>query len=346
MTTTRAWSLITTGGSQQYAGNLGYADDPRHTYRYDSNVANCRNVLPGDLALVRDRRHLIGMALIERVTEQPGKKTMLRCPVCASVGLKARSSKLPRFRCNEGHEFDQPREDVVDVTTFEAHYPTTFVDAPDAVPVADIKAAAPRRSDQLSIEEVDIRRLETALLHSYPATAALISDFYQRQGLRQDEADDERDLTAASDLASKQNDTYQSSLGDTRQAVLRSIKQRRGQQKFRNALLKRYGPRCMVTGCEIVDIVEAAHIWPYRGAEDNHPENGLLLRADVHTLFDLNLIAVDPGTLTIATAPELAQDGSYSALQGRELGLRAAFRPSLEPLIRRWRVFTAKCGKT
>jgi HNH endonuclease len=35
-----------------------------------------------------------------------------------------------------------------------------------------------------------------------------------------------------------------------------------------------------------LDILEAAHISPYRGEEDNHPENGLLLRADLHTLFD------------------------------------------------------------
>ena len=32
---------------------------------------------------------------------------------------------------------------------------------------------------------------------------------------------------------------------------------------------------------------------PYRGTKDNHPDNGLLLRADIHTLFDLDMIGID-----------------------------------------------------
>jgi predicted restriction endonuclease len=40
-------------------------------------------------------------------------------------------------------------------------------------------------------------------------------------------------------------------------------------------------------------VLEAAHIHPYRGAHTNDVTNGLLLRADLHTLFDLKLLWID-----------------------------------------------------
>lgn len=46
--------------------------------------------------------------------------------------------------------------------------------------------------------------------------------------------------------------------------------------------------------------------------------NGLLLRADVHTLFDLPLIAVHPASLRVLIAPVL-RDSYYAALSGSQL---------------------------
>jgi len=86
---------------------------------------------------------------------------------------------------------------------------------------------------------------------------------------------------------------------DERKSIRRQIKERRGQQNFRNGLKRRYGPCCQITGCAIFDIVEAAHIRPYRGEKDNNPENGILLRSDIHTLFDLDLIGIHPDSLAI-----------------------------------------------
>ena len=71
----------------------------------------------------------------------------------------------------------------------------------------------------------------------------------------------------------------------------------------------------MVSGCGIVDLLEAAHIAPYRGPEYNHLENGLLLRADIHTLFDLNLLRIEPGSLKVMFHP-VALDGDYNHLEG------------------------------
>ena len=64
----------------------------------------------------------------------------------------------------------------------------------------------------------------------------------------------------------------------------------------------------------MAEVLEAAHITPDHGAETNHSTNGLLLRSDVHVLFDLGLIGIDPDTNLIVTARELS-DTSYADLR-------------------------------
>lgn len=57
-----------------------------------------------------------------------------------------------------------------------------------------------------------------------------------------------------------------------------------------------------MSGSTVVETLEAAHIVPYQGPGTNHSLNGLLLRADLHTLFDLGLLAIAAETLTILVA--------------------------------------------
>lgn len=92
-------------------------------------------------------------------------------------------------------------------------------------------------------------------------------------------------------------------LVDARQKVMAEIVRRRGQPKFRKDLIRAYGGKCAVTGCEIEAVLEAAHIIPYMDGDTNHVVNGLLLRADVHTLFDLGVLKIDAtGRIHIADA--------------------------------------------
>lgn len=104
---------------------------------------------------------------------------------------------------------------------------------------------------------------------------------------------------------------------DGRERVAREIAVRRGQAGFRRQLLDAYGC-CAMSGCTVVSALEAAHIVPYQGPGTNHPSNGLLLRADLHTLFDLGLLSVDQEALNILVASDL--DGTeYEALRGQPL---------------------------
>ena len=72
------------------------------------------------------------------------------------------------------------------------------------------------------------------------------------------------------------------------------------------ALLEAHSGRCAVAGFDAAAALEGAHLRPYLGPGSNAVTNGLLLRADIHTLFDLGLLAPDPMTRTIAVSKLLA----------------------------------------
>jgi hypothetical protein len=105
---------------------------------------------------------------------------------------------------------------------------------------------------------------------------------------------------------------------DARSKILAAVVRRRGQSTFREALRKAYGDRCCLTDCTLVEVLEAAHIHPYLGDHTNVVPNGLLLRADIHTLFDLFLLCIDPTNLTVQIGPKLIGT-EYASLQGRRL---------------------------
>jgi hypothetical protein len=128
---------------------------------------------------------------------------------------------------------------------------------------------------------------------------------------------------------------------DARQRVLRQIVRRRGQPKFRSTLMTAYSGRCAVTGYEAGDALEAAHLRPYRGPESNTLSNGLLLRADIHTLLDLKLLAINPQTREVAVS-RLLSATQYGSLSGKPLAEPALLsqRPSQDALDVLWQEFT------
>ncbi|MEV4134011.1 HNH endonuclease signature motif containing protein [Dactylosporangium sp. NPDC049742] len=104
---------------------------------------------------------------------------------------------------------------------------------------------------------------------------------------------------------------------DARLRVLTNVVRRQGQHTFRGRLLKIYGDHCVVTGPNPREVLDAAHIEPYLGVHSNDVRNGLLLRTDLHTLFDLHLIGVDSANRLVVSS---RLDGTpYSALHGTVL---------------------------
>jgi hypothetical protein len=135
-------------------------------------------------------------------------------------------------------------------------------------------------------------------------------------------------------------------LEDERKRTIRAIVSRRGQSEFRAKLIDAYGGRCAVTGCDALAALEAAHIFPYIGPKTNHVTNGLLVRSDIHTLFDLDLIGIDPKTFAVSLAPAIRKT-TYADLHSRKVTLpqKASCAPSIQALAKRWDCFKRACSR-
>lgn len=140
-------------------------------------------------------------------------------------------------------------------------------------------------------------------------------------------------------LADDQGD-YVPGEADPSLLVERQIRARRGQHTFREALRARFGDRCLVTGCSVVAILEAAHISPFRSEADNHVKNGVLLRADIHTLFDLDLLGIDPWNDQVAVHDSIMHE--YGQYHGARVSFPADARPAKVALESRYRQFIGR----
>ncbi len=91
------------------------------------------------------------------------------------------------------------------------------------------------------------------------------------------------------------SDSYGSTdLGSTRGLPALTLP-RLGQQAFKGLVLTSYFRRCAITGTRIEPTLEAAHIRPVALEGHHRVDNGLLLRSDVHTLFDRGYLGLDDG---------------------------------------------------
>ncbi|MFK7960379.1 MAG: HNH endonuclease signature motif containing protein [Phycisphaerales bacterium] len=120
-----------------------------------------------------------------------------------------------------------------------------------------------------------------------------------------------------------------------------SIRARRGRRELRQALLKASGDRCAFTGSCLRDLLETSYFVPFPEGGDVHgTENAMLLRSDVHTLWDLNMLGVEPGTLLVRIAGKL-RGTVYGQLAGRELLSRVdGSHVNALAIEERWAVFT------
>lgn len=119
----------------------------------------------------------------------------------------------------------------------------------------------------------------------------------------------------------------------------RLVRPRLGQGTFRVAVTDSYSRRCAVTGERTLPVLDAAHIKAYGAGGDHEVSNGILLRSDIHKLFDRGYVTVD-AEHRFVVSPRLREDFQngrhYYALAGQELGLpkRSDHLPDADAL--RW----------
>jgi hypothetical protein len=100
--------------------------------------------------------------------------------------------------------------------------------------------------------------------------------------------------------------------------ALRQVVLRRYQTAFRQALLNKRSNCCAITGTSELSVLEAVHIIPYseRFADRDKLENGLLLRSDIHKLFDAHLISINPKTKEVEVSDRI-ESSDYLNLRGK-----------------------------
>ncbi len=107
---------------------------------------------------------------------------------------------------------------------------------------------------------------------------------------------------------------------DDRERKMAHVVRRKQQGIFRKNLLDAYQGRCAISQFDAEPSLQAAHICSYLGQKSQFVSNGLLLRADLHLLFDQQLIGIDPDTCKIHVGAPI-RSTKYAELDGRSLCL-------------------------
>ncbi|MBS1595976.1 MAG: HNH endonuclease [Bacteroidetes bacterium] len=99
-------------------------------------------------------------------------------------------------------------------------------------------------------------------------------------------------------------------------------KVRVGQGAFRVLVTDTYSKRCSITGEKTLPVLEAAHIQPYSDLGPHEISNGILLRSDIHKLFDNGYVTItkDFKVEVSSRIKEEFQNGrEYYQYHGKEL---------------------------
>ena len=305
----RAWLFITKTDPETSTIGHGYEDLTGLYYSYDSNVAQSRQIQPGDIVLIREDDFAAGWGIVEHIDVIPNQvKRVLRCPRCKRTRVERRKLKKPEFRCsNSVCKLEFSSDDVVlsteTVTSFRAHYANTWIEAARPIHFREIEEIQTSSSTFNAIRPLDPLRIHELLDRLSGRDVEMTTDFPEREiGLL---------------------------VGGHVEAVVR---RRRGQRAFRFEMLTRFGERCAFTGIQPPQVLEAAHIYSFAKRPEHRSDAGLILRRDCHSLFDANLITVNPQSLQIEIAPMLRKYPTYQRLQNAPLQVQEAAMPSLELL--------------
>ena len=132
--------------------------------------------------------------------------------------------------------------------------------------------------------------------------------------------------------------------GKQSQRLIISVRERKGQAKFRRKLKLLYDNRCSISGCGIPQALEGAHIDPFVGPDSDNPQNGILLRRDIHALFDAHLVGINPTTRVVYLAKEARSWPEFASIHGVQklrppITPDPSYLPSTDALERHWQIF-------
>lgn len=285
-----AWLAMAVGGRTQHGGNDGYEDLAESAYSWDSTVPNHGNTQVGDAIVLWDKTTLLGASVIERIDEWRSTKWIYSCPHCNRSGIKRRKKKRPLYHCYEcKSEFDEPSRELVDTTIYRSQHGAAWVELAGVLTGPELRALCHSPHSQLSLRPLRWDKFSAAI-ESSPAGEP---------------------LTLLQAAASQIRGGHK----------LTTVRVRKGQQAFRRQLLQDYGAVCAISGPAPASTLEAAHLYSYASIGEHHDGGGLLLRRDIHRLFDLGHLAIEPSTLSIHVGSSLRAYPMYANLNGAALNV-------------------------
>jgi putative restriction endonuclease len=117
------------------------------------------------------------------------------------------------------------------------------------------------------------------------------------------------------------------------------IRPRLGQGAFRVLVTDIYQRRCAVTQERTLPALEAAHIRPYGDGGSHEANNGLLLRRDLHSLFDAGYVTVTPELrfeVSRRIKEEFENGRHYYALHGQPISVPSTLEQRPDPTALGW----------
>jgi transcription elongation factor Elf1 len=292
-----AWLMMVK--DKPVALSAGYLDDVSRIYRWDDTVPNYERPSPGDVVILWDSHQLLGVSIIEAIETSAGQKVRFRCPECNHTDLRERKSKKPVYKCGKCKiEIDEPKEQSLSVVTYHASYDSSWVDLSAELNGPILRSLCRSPKSQHSIRAINYARF----LDKLPSTLQMPIKKILSRG--------------ASPIPSGHTPRVQ--------------KVRNGQPTFRRQLLKKYGEICVLSGSAPRDVLDAAHLYSYAELEKHYLYGGLLIRKDLHRLFDLGRIRIDPKSLNIFVNDSLFEYPVYRSLHGKPISVE------IEDETKRW----------
>ena len=292
-----AWLMITT--ENPVLLGAGYDDDAARYYSWDNTVPLHASPSVGDSIVLWDKNFLLGASVIDEIAKGSGQKKRYRCPVCRRTKMQTRKKKKPPYWCPECKRgVTDPIEELIEVDTYRSNHESAWIDLGGELDGSELRSLCYQPKSQHAIRELDLSRFQLALGEDlqHPVTRILSSSSKQIPGGHKP----------------------------------RLVKVRRGQAAFRHRLVKIYGEVCALSGSAPSHVLDAAHLYSYAEVGEHDDLGGLLIRKDLHRLFDLGLVAIEPRSLKINVDKSLSSYPLYQSLNETKIAVK------VDPKTKKW----------
>ena len=279
----RGWICISKSHDQIVRAGDGYLESLGLSYEWRIALPNGTEMTKDDVIVIRDAERILGISIIEDVKKKMKVHTSNYCPKCNAAQVRERKNLSPKYMCAKcGKEFATVKTRSERQEFRVASYAPGWVELDKTARTLKAwRRISKTPKSQHSLQEIDLEKLDAFLSEVDPS---LLVPFNCRNPL----------LNGGHRLG--------------------TAKTRIGQAEFRRKLFSYYANNCAITGPNHQNALEAAHLYSYSEIGVHHDDGGLLLRRDIHRLFDTGLIAINPETLRVDISPELHAIEAYKSL--------------------------------